>query len=102
MGAQHVDRPRVRIELDDRIREGSAREGEPHVDRRLHPFVPRLLADEHEHLLERERAPRCLDERDMAPVRWIESTPEQPSHGSYSNDSAPSSTVAPRRAPASL
>ena len=98
-GPQHVDRPRMLVELDVLAGEGSARQGEP-VGRARHDLaVPRIGNDEHERALGAEVSLRALEEPHMTDVRRVEHPAEDQSHR-YSSVSSPTSTSSPDRAPA--
>ncbi len=87
---------------DDRLGgERGARQLEAHLGRRVHILVARGRGHGHDHLVQVERLPRRLHERDMPVVRRVERTAEEADHGTNSNDSSPTTTGVPRRAPAS-
>src|SRR6266508_156416 len=102
LGAQAVDRVAVRI--GDHLGAGQAgerepRKGEPLLERGLDRLVPRVVADEHEQLVEVEFLERAARELDVPEVRWIEGAAEEPDH-SKTSVSSPISISCPLRAPA--
>ena len=89
------------VELDPLARERGAGQLEPQRRRRLDLLVPRIGRDDHDRLLQAERGTRSAEQRDMTEVWRIERAAEDPGHGMNWNDSSPSWTFTPRRAPAS-
>ncbi len=101
VSTQHVDGPGVSVERDALAREGGAGELETTRRRRIHLLVSGRPGHEHDDVVEAKRLPGRPHELDVAVVGRVEGAAEEPDHGTYSYDSAPTSTAAPRRAPAS-
>src|SRR5438128_802061 len=95
--SEHVERPRVWVELDAEVRERRSGELEARLGRRRDVLVPGRGGDEHDRLA--EALAHRLREYDVAVVRRIERAAEQ--HGQESSSSSsPTSTASPVFAPA--
>src|SRR6266508_4022659 len=99
-----LPRGEVAVLIGDNLGAGQAgerepRKGEPLLERGLDRLVPRVVADEHEQLVEVEFLERAARELDVPEVRWIEGAAEEPDH-SKTSVSSPISISCPLRAPA--
>lgn len=101
MVTQEVDRTRVVVASHLATGKRRVRQLEPRLGRRRDVLVAGRGVDEHDQLVKRERLLGGCSQLDVAVVRRVESASEEPDHGTYSSDSWPISTVAPRFAPAS-
>ena len=89
------------VELGPLAGKGRPDERQPLGCRRLDGLVRRVRGDQNHRLVEAECLACRVQQRNVPEVRRVERPAEEPDHGTNWNESSPTSTAAPRRAPAS-